>query len=97
MKGLEIVFEEVLHVVTLSATSNGIPQAVGVVQQMEFTERLRLSELPPNDDDSQLKWKEHAVSVSLKVSPAIGIIKYAKKLLPTETSKCFIGDWSNHT
>ena len=37
--------------------------------------------------DSQLKWKEHVESVSLKVSRAIGMIKYAKKFLPTETLK----------
>ena len=28
--------------------------------------------------DSQLKWKEHVPSVSLKVSRGIGMIKYAK-------------------
>ena len=33
--------------------------------------------------DSQLKWKEHVASVSLKVSRAIGMIKF----LPTDTLK----------
>ena len=37
--------------------------------------------------DNQFKWKEHVASVSLKVSRAIGTIKYAKKLLPNETLK----------
>ena len=37
--------------------------------------------------DNQLKWKEHIASVSLKVSRAAGMIKYAKKLLPKETLK----------
>ena len=34
--------------------------------------------------DNQLKWKEHVVSVSMKVSHAIGMIRYAKKILPQE-------------
>ena len=34
--------------------------------------------------DNQLKWKEHVASVSRKVSRAIGMIKYAKKILPQE-------------
>ena len=34
--------------------------------------------------DNQLKWKEHVASVSLKVSRAIGMIKYAKKFFCTE-------------
>ena len=37
--------------------------------------------------DNQLKWKEHVASVSLKVSLSIGMIKYAKRFLPTETLK----------
>ena len=37
--------------------------------------------------DSQLKWKEHVAPVSLKVSRDIGMIKYAKTFLPTETLK----------
>ena len=37
--------------------------------------------------DNQLEWKEHAASVSLKVSRAIGTIKYAEKFLPKETLK----------
>ena len=32
--------------------------------------------------DSQLKWKEHVASVSLKVSRAIGMIKYTKSSSP---------------
>ena len=37
--------------------------------------------------DNQLKWKEHVASVSMKVSRVIGMIKYAKKILPPETLK----------
>ena len=37
--------------------------------------------------DSQLKWTEHVASVSLKVSRAMEMIKFAKKFLPTETLK----------
>ena len=39
--------------------------------------------------DNQLKWKEHVASVSRKVSRAIGMIKYAKKILPPGTLKLF--------
>ena len=37
--------------------------------------------------DSQLKWTEHVATVSLKVSRAMEMIKFAKKFLPTETLK----------
>ena len=38
--------------------------------------------------DNQLKkWKQHVASVSLKVSRGIGMIKYAKRFIPTETLK----------
>ena len=36
---------------------------------------------------NQLKWKEHVESVSVKISRAIGMIKYAKMFLPTEALK----------
>ena len=37
--------------------------------------------------NSKLKWKEQVASVSLKVSRAMEMIKYAKKFLPTEKLK----------
>ena len=38
-------------------------------------------------DRLALKWKEHVAPVSVKVSRVAGMIKHAKKFLPTETSK----------
>ena len=37
--------------------------------------------------DNQMKWKDHISLVSSKVSRAIGMIKYAKKVLPTNLLK----------
>ena len=37
--------------------------------------------------DNQMKWKDHISLISLKVSRAIGMIKYAKKVLPTNLLK----------
>ena len=37
--------------------------------------------------DSYLEWKEHIISVSNKVSRALGILKYAKSFLPLESLK----------
>ena len=37
--------------------------------------------------DNQMKWKDHINLVSSKVSRAIGMIKYAKKVLPTNLLK----------
>ena len=52
--------------------------------------------LSKRQDDNQLEWKEHVTSLSLNVSQAVGMIRYAKNSLPTKTLNCFIADWSNH-
>ena len=45
--------------------------------------------------DNQMKWKDHISFISSKVSRAIGIIKYSKKLLPLNLLKCYIWGYSN--
>ena len=47
--------------------------------------------------DNQLKWKDHIKLVSSNVSRAIGMIKYAKKVLPTSLLKVlFLGLVERH-
>ena len=42
--------------------------------------------------DNQMKWKDHIGHISLKVSKAIGMIKYAKKVISTNfLKKLYLG------
>ena len=40
--------------------------------------------------DNEMKWKVHISRISSKIFRAIGIIKYARKVLPTCFLKCYI-------